>query len=128
MGEKQTKTQTPAIKFTCLIIDLVSRQETLICKKQAHRVSMAMPRGKLKSFLSLTGVVFPVACHHQQGLAEAVQQRRRRAGSTLNKHLPCRNSGQHTEGPADLGSDLGSQDLATAILHLSDGFIYTHLP
>lgn len=130
MGEKQIKTQTPAIKFPCLITVLSSRQETLLCKKQAHRVSMAMPQGKLKSSLSLTGGVFPVACHHQQGLAESVQQRgpRRRAGSTLNKHLPCLNSGQHTDGPADLGSDLGSQDLATAILHLSDGIIYTHLP
>lgn len=81
----------------------------------------APSQGKLKSSLPLTAVLFPVARHHQQGLAEAVQQRGpgRRAGSTFNKHLPCHNSGQHTDRPADLGSDLGSQDLATATLHLS---------
>ena len=107
---------------------LSSRQETSLCKKQVHRIPTALLQGKLKSSLPLTAVLFPAACHHQQGLAEAVQQRGRRAGSAFNKHLPCRNSGQHTDGPADLSSDLGSQDLATATLHLSDGFIYTHLP
>lgn len=36
---------------------------------------MAQSQGKLKSSLPLTAVLFPVARHHQQGLAEAVQQR-----------------------------------------------------
>lgn len=91
---------------------------------------MALSQGKLKSSLSLTAVLFPVACHHQPGLEEAVQQRGpgRRAGSAFNKHLPCRNWGQHTDGLPDLGSDLGSQGLATVILYLSDEVIYTRLP